>query len=95
MKIDLTNIQINPYRLLPLAVIFWPAGNAIADHAISQLRPSTSEAVGTATSQTYLDVGDFVAGYEVSSGYDLERVHPVRGTVEPHYGVDVAMPTGT
>ena len=36
-----------------------------------------------------------MAGYEVTSDYDLERVHPIRGTVEPHYGVDVATPVGT
>lgn len=92
MRIDLTNININLYRLVPLAVILWPAGNAVADYALSPLLGSEA---AIATEETYLSEGDRIAGYRVSSDYDLSRVHPVRGTVEPHYGVDVATPTGT
>ena len=92
MRLDLTNIQINFYRLLPLAVMLWPAGNAIADHALSPLFTSKN---AIAYEPVYLSEGDRVAGYEVSSNYDLARVHPVRGTVEPHYGIDVATPVGT
>ena len=91
MRIDLTNININLYRLLPLALILWPAGNAIADYALS---PLFSESA-IAHEPVYLAEGDRVAGYEVSSDYDLARVHPVRGTVEAHYGIDVATPIGT
>lgn len=94
MKIDLTNIQINLYRLVPLALILWPAGNAIADYALS---PLTGFPVGTATAAAAQPVakGDAIAGYEVTSGYDLDRVHPVSGDIRPHYGVDLATPTGT
>ena len=91
MRIDLTNIHINLYRLVPLALILWPAGNAIADYALSPLFSQTAIAL----KPVYLSKGDRVAGYEVSSDYDLARVHPVRGTVEPHYGIDVATPVGT
>ena len=92
MRLDLTNIHINLYRLLPLAVMLWPAGNAIADYALSPLLTSRS---AIAYEPIYLSEGDRVAGYEVSSDYDLARVHPVRGIVEPHYGIDVATPVGT
>lgn len=94
MRIDLTNIHINLYRLLPLAAILWPAGNAIADHAIAPLfNPNPqSSAMATESATGYVEPGDEIAGYEVTSGYDLERVHPVHGVVTPHYGVDVATP---
>ena len=88
-----TNIRINLYRLVPLAIILWPVGNALADYALSPLLDSRS--VADAGEPIYLSQGDRVAGYKVSSTYDLSRVHPVRGTVEPHYGVDVAAPAGT
>ena len=91
MRLDLTNIQINFYRLVPLAVMLWPAGNAIADYALS---PLFSKSV-IAHEPVYLSEGDRIAGYEVSSDYDLARVHPVTGTIEPHYGIDIATPTGT
>ena len=91
MRIDLTNIYINLYRLVPMALMLWPAGNAIADYALS---PLFSESV-IAYEPVYLSEGDRIAGYEVSSDYDLARVHPVRGTTEPHYGIDIATPTGT
>ena len=91
MRLDLTNIQINFYRLVPLAIMLWPAGNAIADYALS---PLFFKSV-IAHEPVYLSEGDRMAGYEVSSAYDLARVHPVRGTVEPHYGIDVATPVGT
>lgn len=91
MRIDLTNIHINLYRLLPLALMLWPAGNAIADYALS---PLFSESV-IAHQPVYLSKGDHIAGYEVSSDYNLARVHPVSGTIEPHYGIDIATPTGT
>ena len=91
MRLDLTNIHLNFYRLLPLSLMLWPAGNAIADHALSPLFSKSA----IADEPVYLSEGDRVAGYEVSSEYDLARVHPVRGTVEPHYGVDVATPIGT
>ena len=94
MRIDLTNININLYRLLPLALILWPAGNAVADYALSPLLTSEAE-IAADSEPIYLSKGDEVAGYEVSSDYDLARMHPVRGTVEPHYGIDVATPTGT
>ena len=77
-------------RLLPLALIVWPAGNAVADHLITATTPRKA-AIGP----SYLSAGDKVAGYEVSSAYDLARTHPVDGTVQPHYGVDVATPEGT
>lgn len=86
-----TSLNINLYRLVPLAIMLWPAGNAIADYALSPLFSQ----VAVTTEQIYLTEGDEVAGYEVTSDYDLERVHPVKGTVEPHYGVDVATPVGT
>lgn len=80
-------------RLLPLALILWPTGNAVADYLITGVTPRTETTA--ASSPVYLDPGDEVAGYEVTSGYDLARTHPVDGTVQPHYGVDVATPTGT
>lgn len=86
-----TNLNLNFYRLVPLALMFWQTANAVADYALAPLhsqRAITREPV-------YLSKGDRIAGYEVSSDYDLARVHPVRGTVEPHYGIDVATPTGT
>ena len=79
-------------RLLPLALIVWPSGNAVADHLITATTPHKAAEV---ISQSYLSEGDEVAGYEVSSEYDLARTHPVDGTVQPHYGVDVATPEGT
>ena len=91
MRLDLTNIHLNFYRLLPLSLMLWPSGNAIADYALSPLFSKSAIAL----EPVYLSEGDRVAGYEVRSGYDLARVHPVRGTVEPHYGVDVATPVGT
>ena len=91
MRLDLTNIRINPYRLLPLSLMLWPTGNAISDYALSPLFSKSA----IAHEPIYLSEGDRVAGYEVRSEYDLARVHPVRGTVEPHYGVDVATPIGT
>lgn len=97
MRIDLTNIQINPYRLIPLALILWPAGGAIADHAIasvlgSKLGPIRSE---SSVASKPVAEGSVVAGYEVTSGYGMDRVHPVNGGVESHYGVDLSTPTGT
>ena len=71
--------------------MLWPAGNAIADHALSPLFSKSA----IADEPVYLSEGDRVAGYEVRSDYNLARVHPVRGTIEPHYGVDVATPIGT
>ncbi len=87
-----TNIHLNLYRLLPLVLILWPAGNAAADRLIGRYRPQNDwQEADTA----YLEEGDEIAGYKVSSTYDLERVHPVRGVIEPHYGIDVATPIGT
>ena len=91
MRLDLTNIHLNFYRLLPVALMLWPAGNAIADHALSPLFSRSA----ISNEPVYLSEGDRVAGYEVRSAYDLARVHPVKGTVEPHYGIDVATPIGT
>ncbi|MGB3766216.1 MAG: M23 family metallopeptidase [Phormidesmis sp.] len=91
LRID-TGIHINLYRLLPLALILWPAGNAAADRIITHYSP---RAEMTTSHKTYLSEGDIIAGYEVSSDYDLARVHPVKGVVEPHYGIDLATPTGT
>ena len=91
MRLDLTNIHLNLYRLVPLALILWPAGNAIADYALSPLFLQSA----IAYEPIYLSEGDRIAGYEVSSDYDLARVHPVTGTIEPHYGIDIATPTGT
>ena len=86
-----TNLNLNFYRLIPLALMLWPMGNAVADYTLS---PLFSESA-IADEPVYLSEGDRVAGYEVSSDYDLARVHPVRGTIEPHYGIDVATPIGT
>ena len=91
MRIDLTNLRLNLYRLVPMALMLWPAGNAIADYTLS---PLFSESV-IAHEPVYLSEGDRIVGYEVSSDYDLARVHPVSGTIEPHYGIDIATPTGT
>ncbi len=91
MRIDLSNLHLNPYRLVPLALMLWPSGNAIADYTLSPLF-SQSE---IALESVYLSEGDRIAGYEVSSDYDLARVHPVTGTIEPHSGIDIATPTGT
>lgn len=33
--------------------------------------------------------------YRISSPFNLHRVHPVTGRIEPHYGTDFAMPVGT
>ena len=38
--------------------------------------------------------GDRIAGYEVSSPFDLNRTHPVTGEVRPHWGFDLATPVG-
>ncbi|MGC1307824.1 MAG: peptidoglycan DD-metalloendopeptidase family protein [Phormidesmis sp.] len=84
--------SLNLYRLLPLLLILWPTGNAAADRLIAHYTPRTEI---SSEAETYLSEGDTVAGYVVSSGYNLERVHPVKGTVEPHYGIDLATPTGT
>lgn len=93
LTIDTGNLNLNLYRLLPLALILWPAGNEIADHALSPLRPQPFTAA--ASEPIYLSEGDEVAGYKVTSEYDLARVHPVKKIVEPHYGVDVSTPVGT
>ena len=95
MRIDLTNININLYRLVPLALILWPAANAVADYSVAQVLPTSADSVAIAADSTYLAKGDEVAGYEITSEYDLARTHPVRGTIEPHYGVDVGTPIGT
>lgn len=89
-----TNIRINLYRIVPIAIMLWPMGNAIADYAISPLMKPDRAAIAF-SEPVYLSEGDMVAGYEVSSDYDLQRPHPVRGTIEPHYGIDLATPTGT
>ena len=86
--------KLKPYRLLPLIVLLWPQGNAAADRLVAHYRP-TAEVSADSSSVTYLSKGDRVAGYEVTSDYDLARPHPVDGTTQPHYGVDVATPTGT
>ena len=91
MRIDLTNLHLNLYRLVPLALMFWPMGNAISDYTLSPLFSPSAIAL----EPVYLSEGDRIAGYEVSSDYNLARVHPVTGTVEPHYGIDIATPTGT
>ena len=91
MRIDLTNLNINLYRLIPLALMLWPAGNAIADYALSPLFSKSAIAL----EPVYLSEGDRIAGYKVSSDYNLARVHPVTGNIEPHYGIDIATPTGT
>jgi murein DD-endopeptidase MepM/ murein hydrolase activator NlpD len=39
--------------------------------------------------------GDKIAGYEVSSPFDLNRTHPVTGEVRPHLGFDLATPIGS
>ncbi len=83
--------NLNFYRLVPLVLMLWPSANAIADYALSPLFLQSAIAL----EPIYLSEGDRIAGYEVSSDYDLARVHPVSGTVEPHYGIDVATPTGT
>lgn len=84
-------IRTNLYRLVPLALMLWPSANTIADYALSPLRSSSA----ITFKPVYLSEGDRIAGYEVSSDYDLARVHPVSGRIEPHYGIDVATPTGT
>ena len=83
--------NFNFYRLIPLALMLWPAANAIADYA---LRPLVAWPAITGQ-PVYVSAGDRIAGYKVSSDYDLARVHPVKGTIEPHYGIDIATPTGT
>lgn len=83
--------NLNFYRLVPLALMLWPAGNAVADYVLASLRISTTNT----GEPVYLAEGDKVAGYKVSSEYDLDRVHPVKGIVEPHYGIDLATPIGT
>ncbi|PZO13841.1 MAG: hypothetical protein DCF25_15580 [Leptolyngbya foveolarum] len=83
--------NLNFYRLVPLALMLWPMANVIADYALSPLFLQSA----ISREPIYLSKGDRVADYEVSSDYDLARVHPVSGTVEPHYGIDVATPTGT
>ena len=88
--------RLNWYRLIPLAIVLWPAANAVSDYALAQLvSQQTIVADTTIDAPVYLSKGDEVAGFKVSSGYDLARVHPIRGTVEPHYGVDLATPIGT
>ncbi|MGB7085369.1 MAG: hypothetical protein WBD47_07440 [Phormidesmis sp.] len=87
-----TRLRLNLYRLIPLVLMLWPTGNAAADRIIAYYAPSPP---ASGSYPTYLNEGDDVAGYEVSSGYNLARVHPVKGVVEPHYGVDVATPMGT
>lgn len=41
-----------------------------------------------------LQVGEEVAGYPVTSGFDPTRVHPVTGEVRPHLAVDIGTPSG-
>ena len=86
--------KLKSYRLLPLLVLLWPQGNAAVDRLVAHYRP-IAEVSAASSSVTYLNKGDRVAGYEVTSDYDLARPHPVDGTTQPHYGVDVATPTGT
>lgn len=31
----------------------------------------------------------------ISSGYDLQRLHPITKKIKPHYGIDYAVPVGT
>ena len=94
ISIELGNLsKLKPYRLLPLALMLWPAGNAAADRVIGHYRLRTD--VVAEEGATYLSEGDVVAGYKVTSRYDRQRVHPVDGTQQPHYGVDVATPSGT
>lgn len=99
MRLDLTNIHINLYRLVPLAIMAWPAGNAVADYALKPLFSNSGSAIAAqsvaAEYSEEVEPGDEIAGYEVTSGYDLHRVHPVTGVVTPHYGVDVGTPVGT
>ena len=68
MRVDLTNLNFNLYRLLPLALIFWPAGNAIADYALSPLLTSRSavplEGFAISDEPVYLSEGDRVAGLQ-------------------------------
>mgnify|MGYP001792102411 CR=1 FL=1 len=86
LQID-TDLNINLFRLVPLTLVFWPAGNAAADRVIARYAGPSDQTTATSVGyETYLSAGDEVAGY---------KVHPVRGTVEPHYGIDLATPAGT
>lgn len=87
-----TRLHINPYRLLPLTLILWPAANAAADRLVAHYSPFNRDIV---IEQTRLAEGDDVAGYRVSSPYQSDRMHPVYGEQLPHYGVDLATPVGT
>ena len=83
--------NFNLYRLIPLALMVWPAANAIADYALQSLFAWPS----SPAQPVYVSAGDKIAGYRVTSDYSPARVHPVKGIVEPHYGVDIATPSGT
>ena len=87
-----THLNINLYRLLPLALILWPAANTMADRVVALHIPFGKQ---PPVEQTRLLEGDAVAGYEVTSAYQPDRIHPVHGNRQPHYGIDLATPVGT
>lgn len=87
-----TQVNINFYRLIPLALILWPAGNAIGDRVLAHYFTFEEN---PSIEQTRVLEGDMIAGYKVTSEYQLNRPHPVYGDQRPHYGVDLATPIGT
>ncbi|MEO0374120.1 MAG: M23 family metallopeptidase [Cyanobacteria bacterium P01_A01_bin.17] len=90
-----TNIQVNLYRLLPLALILVPQASAAADRVIGLYRPQPVVTVQTVTTTTtYLSEGDTVGGYAVTSDYG-PRKSPCAGCSSHHTGIDLATPTGT
>lgn len=94
IKID-TSINLNLYRLLPLALILVPQASGAADRALALYRPQPVVPVqSVTTTQTYLSEGDTVGGYAVTSDYGPRR-SPCQGCSSHHTGVDLATPTGT
>lgn len=89
------NSHLNPYRLVPLALMAWAPLNRSADAAISYFTPPKYTPAQTVTvSRTRAVEGEQIAGYEITSDFGA-RSSPCPGCSEWHAGIDVATPIGT
>ena len=100
MKITIDAKGLNLYRLIPLALILWPAANAVADYALGTATGTFTPVSASAVASEPVEEDDTLTSasgetFTVTSGYDLQRVHPVHQDIRPHYGVDVDTPVGT
>lgn len=98
---------VNPWRVVPLAIMLSPWANHRADLVLSTLPDWPSFSIRTATpakespasavsphNTQPIRVGDKIAGYKVTSAFGLRRA-PCPGCSSMHPAIDLATPAGT